>query len=188
MRPRRSRFSRIYTRLTRRNTRRRQWQQIAQLRPHGSVGHPSQSTSTSTRARAYARYEPTFEPAPEPTFEPPRDVFYADSDSLAFAGEEHYVEDHSIPVGGGVGVALLTIALFLLACAYAAFSGYMHSSNDGFAWLGIAGALAALIAAGAGICLAASPRQRHYSGRFLGLSAVFLASLLGILMFIANTH
>jgi len=75
--------------------------------------------------------------------------------------------------------------LFLLACAYAAFSGYMHSYDDGFAYLGILGAVGSLLAAGVGICLAASGMQRRLSSRFLSVCALSLAGMYGVLLFFA---
>lgn len=180
MRPRRSRFTRIYHRVTRGSTR-SQWKQISQLRPHGSLGHPAQ---TASRAQAHVYTDRVV----EATFVPPADDFSFEPAALQFADENGSRAAHATQNEGGIGVALLTTALFLLACAYAAFSGYMHSHSDRFAWLGLAGALAALAAAGVGICLAAAPARRHYSGRFLAVSAVFLASLLGVLLFVSAGH
>ena len=87
---------------------------------------------------------------------------------------------------GGVAIAALTASLFLLACAYAAFTGYAHSYNDGFAYLGILGAVGSLLAAGIGICLAASNFRRRYSGRLLSACAISLAGLYGVLLFFAS--
>ena len=88
--------------------------------------------------------------------------------------------DHS-----GIALAALTAALFLLACAYAAFSGYMHSYDDSFAYLGILGAVGSLLAAGIGICLAASGMRRRMSSRFLSACALSLAGMYGVLLFFA---
>lgn len=189
MRPRRSRFTRIYHRITRRHTQRRQWQQISELRPHGSLGHPC-STSIGTRTRrAYAHHEPFVQ---ETSFAPAlghEEFQFGADDGEAFEILDDAAPDvERTPADGGLAVALLTIALFLLACAFAAFSGYMHSSNDAFAWLGLTGSIGALVSAGVGICLAASPARRSYSGRFLAVATVFLASLFGVLLFVATQH
>ncbi|HEY2585916.1 MAG TPA: hypothetical protein VGI81_09150 [Tepidisphaeraceae bacterium] len=184
MRPRRSRFTRIYHRITRRHTQRRQWQEISQLRPHGSLGHPASSSNVTRTRRAYAHHEPFV----EQTFTPPADEFQVDSAGTFEFADDLMPQMEDTQSDGGIAVALLTIGLFLLACAYAAFSGYMHSSNDAFAWLGLTGSIGSLVAAGVGICLAASPTRRCYSGRFLAVAAVFLASLLGVLIYVAMPH
>lgn len=187
MRPRRSRFTRIYHRITRRHTQRRQWQEISQLRPQGSLGYPySAPVGTRTR-RAYAHRDPY---ATETSFAPALNheelQFGADDDGGFEILEDAVPDIERASADGGLAVALLTIALFLLACAFAAFSGYMHSSNDAFAWLGLTGSVGALVSAGVGICLAASPARRSYSGRFLAVATVFLASLFGVLLFVAT--
>ena len=82
------------------------------------------------------------------------------------------------------GLAALTASLFLLACAYAAFSGWMHSSDNSFVWLGLIGAGASVLAAAIGICMTASSLPRSYSSRFLGASCIGLAAAYGLLLFI----
>ena len=86
----------------------------------------------------------------------------------------------------GPAVAALTAALFLLACAFAAFSGWMHSTDDRYAYFGILGAVASLLAAGIGICLAGSGARRNFSCRFLSVCALSLASVYGGLLFLAS--
>jgi hypothetical protein len=169
--------------MTRRHTQRRQWQEISQMRPNGSLGHPAASATSTRTHRAYAHFEPYV----EPTYAPAGDELPSDAGggTLDFADDPAPAMEPT-QTDGGVAVALLTISLFLLACAFAAFSGYMHSSNDAFAWLGLTGSIGSLVAAGVGICLAASPTRRAYSGRFLAVSAVFLSGLLGVLMFLAT--
>lgn len=177
MRPRRSRFVRIYHRLTRRRPNRRaQWQEIATLRTHGSIGHPARSS----RSRVYVPEESA---SLEPAYlsqhpDPPEGPEYLDLSS-----ESQPAADSAS--GSGVAVAALTAALFLLACAYAGFSGYVHAYDDSFAYLGILGAIGCLVAAGVGICLAASGLRRRYSGRFLSACAISLAALYGMLLFFA---
>jgi len=95
--------------------------------------------------------------------------------------------DPSRSTGGTAAVAALSGSLFLLACAYAAFSGYMHSYDDGYAYVGIMGAVASLLAAGIGICLAADGMRRRSSGKLLSLCAIVLAGIYGILLFLAAT-
>ena len=95
---------------------------------------------------------------------------------------------HPSPSSRGTGaVAALSVSLFLLACAYAAFSGYMHSYDDGYAYIGIMGAIASLMAAGIGICLAADGAKNGYSGKLLSLCAIALAGIYGVLLFLAAT-
>ena len=175
MRPRRSRFTRIYHRLTRRAPNRRgQWEQIGQLRPHGSVGRPAAVMMVcAPERRSVSR------------------AAFQEDDELTL---ENLEELELLPAGrlepahqarGSGAVAALTAGLFLLACAYAAFSGYTHSYDNGLALLGIFGASGCLMAAGAGICLAASGHVHRRSVRFVGLCAVFLAGLYGLLLFFA---
>lgn len=157
MRPRHSRFNRIYRRITRGSTR-HQWKQISQLRPAGSPGHPVPAMRTRAHVSTERIVEADFiVPAEEFSFEP-GGIQYAPDDGL-FARRSSQSE-------GGMAIALLMIALFLLACAYAAFSGYMHAHDEKFAWLGLSGALGSLVAAGVGICLAATPAHRHATGCF----------------------
>jgi len=89
--------------------------------------------------------------------------------------------------GGTAAIAALSASLFLLACAYAAFSGYMHSYNDAFAYLGILGAVGSLLAAGIGVCLAADSFRQRYSSRLLSVCAIALAAMYGVLLFLAAT-
>lgn len=86
-----------------------------------------------------------------------------------------------------MAVAVLAVLLFLLGCAYAALSGFAHSSNDVLAVIGIMGAIVSLTAALVGVLMATSPNRGRYSGRFLGAAtvlsiggyAVLLCMLLG---------
>ena len=179
MRPRRSRFSRIYRQVTRRRTIRRQWQQISQLRPQGSLGHPAETS------RAYSRA--SFAPEITPDLEEPRDwtatEWRADTTSMFDFVAEESRPSPPLPSSRLAGlVAGLAISLFLLACAYAGYSGFMHASNDALAWFGIVGSLACLASVGVGISLWASDLRRHYSGRFLALATCFLASFFCVLM------
>lgn len=175
MRARRSRFTRIYHRITRRAPNRRgQWQQIQQLRPHGSVGHPAASV------KAYV-------PDPRPgrgAFAEPADA-PPELDQLELLPEPEPEEPEKSAGTGNGSIAALTAALFLLACAYAAFSGYMHTYDDGLAFLGILGSVGSLMAAGVGICLAASGLRKQVSSRFLGLCSLTLAGLYAMLLFVA---
>jgi len=175
MRARRSRFTRICNRLTRHAPNRRaQWQQIGQLRPHGSTGHPTVAIEMQAQESRPGRYDYA------ESIEAPLDL-----DSLEILPESDPMDTASRPDRGGAVIAALTAALFLLACAYAAFSGYMHSYDDGFAYLGILGAIGSLLAAGVGICLAASGMRRRLSSRFLSVCALSLAGMYGVLLFFA---
>jgi hypothetical protein len=86
------------------------------------------------------------------------------------------------PAGFGGLIAGLVISLFLLACAYAGFSGFMHASNNALAWFGIVGAVGCLASVGVGISLWASDARRCYSGRFLTIAACFLTSFFCVLL------
>ena len=178
MRRRRSRFHRICRKLTRRTPDRRgQWEQIGTLRPHGSTGRP-----------APARREPAYVPEYRPTpgdFGRVEEIRLFEPEILASEAQPTPAADREESSAGGIAVAALAASLFLLACAYAAFSGYVHSYDDGFAYLGILGAVGSLLAAGIGICLAASGLRRKYSGKFLSLCAISLATLYGVLLFFA---
>lgn len=175
MRPRRSRISRIYRRMTRRSAMRRQWKQIRQLRPQGALGHPAENC----RPQFYMRAAPVIEEL--------GDFHLTDwrPETMPLQPleptEEKTSGSRSIPTGLGA-VAALAISLFMLACAYSGFSGYMHASNNRLAWIGVIGAACCLAAAGTGVGLCASKSQRHHSGRLLGVAAVFLASLYGVLL------
>lgn len=174
MRPRRSRFSRIYHQMTRRRATRRQWQQISQLRPHGSLGHPKPSPVYS-----HAPLAPAFGESHE----------FATSDWRAegpvlqeYASEASRITHRHETPGGLGGVMALAVALFVLACAYSGFSGYMHATNDAMAWFGVLGAIGCLMWAALGICLSLSITHRQYSGRFLGIATIFMASLYGVML------
>jgi hypothetical protein len=176
MRARRSRFTRICHRLTRRlPNRRAQWQEIGQLRPHGSMGHPTVALTMQAQESRPRGYDHYAEPIEAPL----------NMDTLEILPELDPMNTASRPDRGGAAIAVLTAALFLLACAYAAFSGYMHSYDDGFAYLGILGAVGSLLAAGVGICLAASGMRRRLSSRFLSVCALSLAGMYGVLLFFA---
>lgn len=172
MTPRRTRFSRIYRRLTRRTPdRKAQWKQISNLRSHSSLGH----RTVEIRRHVYLTSERVIDLSP------------VVRDRSEFVEERVPVKHEREPASaGGVAVAALTASLFLLACAYAAFTGYAHSYDDGFAYLGILGAVGSLLAAGIGICLAASNFRRRYSGRLLSACAISLAALYGVLLFFAS--
>ena len=182
MAPRRSRFSRICRRLTRRAPNRQaQWQQIATLRGHGAPGHLARPARASV-------YVPEYEP-PELPVDPPHR--YHEPESVLTPVEDVRPAPDPAPTstpGGSAALAALTASLFLLACAYAAFSGYMHSYDDGFASLGILGAVGSLLAAGIGVCLAASGLRRRYSGKFLTLCAITLAGMYAVLLLFAIGH
>lgn len=174
MKPRRSRFSRIYHQMTRRRATRRQWQQISQLRPNGSLGHPKPSAAYSHVPFA-------------PAMDESRESAASDWKSEGSFFQEYAPEPlrvrrgRATPEGLG-GVMALAIALFVLACAYSGFSGYMHATNDAMAWFGMLGALGCLTAAAMGICLSLSMTHRQYSGRFLGIATIFMASLYGVML------
>ncbi|HXE55826.1 MAG TPA: hypothetical protein VN541_22570 [Tepidisphaeraceae bacterium] len=178
MTPRRSRFTRIYRTLTRTPNRHKQWNQIMTLRSEGSLGHPTHEVRYNSqvcdpvragRAALRKGFYPT----------PPANQFETGEWSPEPAPE---VESSGT---SGIAIAALAISLFLLACGYAAFSGFMHSSDAALAYLGILGAVGSLMAAGVGVCLAASTFRRPYSGKFLSLCVIIFAALYGMLLFLA---
>lgn len=161
--------------MTCRRTTRRQWQQISQLRPQGSPGHPQPIC-------------PAYSHAPfAPVMDEGRDIaateWKAEAPFLQEYSPEsppiHRYRDSQADLGP---VMALAIALFVLACAYSGFSGYMHAIHDALAWLGVVGAIGCLAAAAMGICLSLSIRRRQYSGRFLGIATIFMASLYGVML------
>ena len=177
MKPRRSRFNRIYRRLTRRAPNRQaQWRQISALRAPGAPGYPARQTCRRVYVPDELVEEASFEPGA---------IFQPSEPDVAEPRNRARVEPEAGHGGGAAAVAALIASLFLLACAYAAFSGYMHSYDEGFAYLGILGAVGSLLAAGIGICLAASGLRRRYSGKFLSACAISLATLYGMLLFFA---
>lgn len=132
-------------------------------------------------SRAYS--QASFAPAVDEPQEWTATEWQADTTSVFDFVSEEPSRTELQPSGRLAGaVAGLAITLFLLACAYAAYSGFMHASNDALAWFGIVGALACLASVGVGISLWASELRRHYSGRFLAIAACFLASFFCVLM------
>jgi hypothetical protein len=171
MTPRRSRISRIYRHLTRRTPNRKtQWKQISQLRPHGSPGCPS--TDIPRRACVPDGTDLWTEPPDnESTLEewlpmPPAQA----------------AEESDGRRGSGAIVAVLSTALFLLGCAYAAFAGYLLTVRATAAYVAVMASTASLAAAVIGITMASSPRRREQAGRFLGLSMISLVAVYGVLL------
>src|SRR5690348_15720034 len=108
MRARRSRFTRIYHRLTRRAPNRRaQWQQIGKLRPNGSMGHPTVALEMQAREQARpGRYDLDYaEPAEAPL----------ELDGLEILPELEPMDQEQRALDrSGAAIAALTAALFLL--------------------------------------------------------------------------
>ena len=94
---------------------------------------------------------------------------------------EEYQPPVAQPAGGAILVALAT-SLFLLGCAYAAFAGYVLSIKSALAYVGVIGSVVSLLAAGIGVCLAASREYGHHSARFLSLSVIILSAVYGVLL------
>lgn len=175
MKSRRSRFSRIYRQMTRRSTTRRQWAQISQLRPQGSPGYPKSVCQAYSLA--------PFAPAREESYETTDRLWLAESGGSAELSAEPVYDLVQRDNRKGMGAVMaLAISLFALACAYSAFSGYMHAANNLLAWFGVVGAMGCLIAAATGISLALSVAHWRYSGRFLGLATIFMTSLFGLML------
>lgn len=180
MTPRRSRFTRIYRKLTRTPNRRKQWDQIMSLRPEGSLGHPTHEVEYNSQMCDPVR---AGRPALRKAFYPPPPANQFETGEW---GPEPAPEPEVESSGtSGIAIAALAISLFLLACGYAAFSGFMHSSDAALAYLGILGAVGSLMAAGVGVCLAASNFRRPYSAKFLSLCVIIFAALYGMLLFLA---
>jgi hypothetical protein len=173
MNARRSRFTRICRRLTRRTPdRRAQWNQISQLRPHGSAGHPIGKTTTFASIPC------------EPATEQPAFLAPASDDSL-FADpplEEKRVVSHP-PVRGRVLAGTLAVVLFLLGCAFAALSGFAHTSNDTIAGVGIIASIFAMSAALAGVLMATSrDRKAQHATGFLIASTILFSFFYFVLL------
>jgi hypothetical protein len=179
MRPRRSRFSRIYHRITRRApNRRKQWEQVATLRPHGSPGSP-----VSACTKMYAPYQPH-----EQTMIPSASIIEPAYGSLLSEPIESSSAPEPTDHGSVITLAVMVTWVFLLACAFAGYAGYMHSRKDAYALLGILGAVASLLTAAASLFIAAGPGGRTASNRFLLIGAVLLAAALGLLIYFSFPH
>ena len=89
---------------------------------------------------------------------------------------------HEVSDGGGGKIAFFSVALFLLACGYAAVSGYLLSFRPSVAGFGILGAVAALMAAGIGIGMAVANPRSPRGMRFLGHSCLWLALWFGLMV------
>jgi hypothetical protein len=181
MKPRRSRFSRIYHRMTRRQTNRAAaWKQIGQLRPQGSLGHPAAIAEQT----AYIPYEP----APETSYNPP----YARGGETQFnvmgPAFDATFEPSRARDGHAMAVTVLSITLFLLACGYAALAGYTHLYNDTLACAAIFGAVATLSADALGISMAISSRRSRNGARLLGLALIMMTAGFGVLVAISASH
>lgn len=175
MRARRSRFVRVYHRLTRRAPNRRaQWGQIGELRPHGSAGHPAATLTLHAPQLGSVR-------------RPIRDcqeIQLEDGDELELIAEHPAAPEAA---SGIAAIATLTALLFLLACAYAAFSGYTHTYDNALAYLAILGSVGCLMSAGTGICLAALGLGRRAVTRFLAVCGGSLTLLYALTLFFAVT-
>jgi len=148
------------------------------LRPHGSVGHPA-TTCRSMASLVHSRAsERRISRWPQGQFGPP---------------EEPALHPEPLPPpaqprmsrAGGAAAIACTVALFLLACAYSAFAGYAHSSNERYAFLAILGAVGSLLIAEMGVCIAAARNHRRMSARILLAAAVCSATLYAVLLFSA---
>src|SRR5579859_5702522 len=104
MRARRSRFTRIYHRLTRRvPNRQAQWQQIGQLRPRGSMGRPAVALKMQAQDSRPGRQDCW------DSMEAPLDL-----DRLEVLPELEPIQQESRLDRGSLAVAALTATLFLL--------------------------------------------------------------------------
>ncbi len=175
MLPRRSRISRLYRRITRRKPNRKaQWNQISNLRHAGSIGYPKSRPRPAVLTRdeeiqlQAPLVEEWVEPAPyadEPPVAPSRDAvnpgFLSNKTSTA---------------------AIVSLMLLFLGCAYAAFAGFVQFQNMTLARWGCWGAVICIVAAGAGIRLATTPKWRMWGTRFTTISMVSLATLFVLLV------
>lgn len=183
MKPRRSRFSRIYRRITRGTPNRRsQWQQIVQLRPQGSPGRPV----TTSASRAFIPYQ-LYEPLVDDTVSPPK-LQPAHEAGIEWINPELDAPAEPQRAGSGVAMGVVATSLFLLACAFAALSGYMFSYHDPHAWLGIAGALVSLASAGFGLCARIACRSPNYGTKFMTVAAVCLGCAYTVLLCMGVPH
>ena len=166
----------MYHRLTRRvPNRRSQWGEIGELRPHGSVGHPT--AALTLQAPQFRRVSRSLSGG--------TDFEMASVEDLELLPEPP--QGAPEPAAGTAALATMTALMFLLACAYAAFSGYSHSYDNKLAYLAILGSVGCLMAAGAGIGLAALGLGCRASVRFLALCAGSFAAMYGMMLFFAAT-
>jgi hypothetical protein len=176
MRPQRSRIGRIYRHLTRRTPNRRaQWQQVVQLRPHGSLGNPMGNSMTTRPRRARASGN-------ESRWVGPETGELNATDWLPVAPSEGANPVRLRQDGRGGLAAVLSTSLFLMGCGYAAFAGYLLSIRPAAAYCAVAASIISLLVAGIGISLAASERYRRESSRLLGVSLILLAAFYGVLI------
>jgi hypothetical protein len=180
MRPRRSRFHRIYRRLVRgAPNRTTQWKQISLLRPQGTPGY---ATHDLPRHNHVYVDQPPFElPVAEPNWASPELTPERPEPPEPWLVKNQTVRAKFKP-RRGIIVVLLTTFLFVLACSYASMAGYMHTSDSPVGWLGVLGAAMSLAAAGVGICLSASESRRQYAWLFMTCAAVFLVGVHGALL------
>ena len=173
-----------------RNYRWNRHSRLASERMRLMFGEESSVARTPAKARQIDAAEDLCEPLTErdlvPVTHKPRRQFIPPP--VTGIRVDRRITFHAGPTpGGAAAIAALSASLFLLACAYAAFSGYMHSYNDSFAYLGILGAVGSLLAAGIGVCLAADGLRQRYSSRLLSVCAIALAGMYGVLLFLAAT-
>lgn len=178
MRARRSRISRLYRKITRRTPNRQaQWKEIHQLRGHACGG----AASASVRYQAYL--PETAQWAGEPQVEEVTlEEWTTPGDEPVEPAEEAGDKSQT------AAVALLSVSLFLLGCAYAALAGYVLAYNAKIASVAVLGGVGALAAAGVGIALSGSPKYHRTSARFLGLSTASMAALYVLLMLTSLGH
>ena len=168
---RRSRISRIYRRLTRRQPNRKaQWNQILSLRHAGDVGYPKPRPQSVflTRDQETQPYVPLVEEWVEPA--PGADEKPATKNGPAFLTEKT------------TNAAIVSLMLLFLGCAFAAFAGFVQFHSMTLARWGCWGAVISIAAAGAGIRLSTVPRWRAFSSRFATASIVSLGTLFVVLV------
>jgi hypothetical protein len=180
MRPRRSRFHRIYRRLVRgAPNRTTQWKQISLLRAEGTPGYVIHNVA---RHNHVSVDQPPLElPGADQSWAP-AELTPEGSEPPEPSPVENQPARAKFKPRRGIIVVLLTTFLFVLACSYASMAGYMHTSDSPVGWLGVLGAAMSLAAAGVGICLSASESRRHYAWLFMTCAAVFLVGVHGALL------
>jgi len=171
MSPRRSRISRLYRRITRRQPNRKgQWNQISSLRHTGGIGYPKAHVNAVflTRDEETQPQVPLVEEWAEPA--PGADEKPAQKKASSFLTEKTST------------AAIISLMLLFLGCAYAAFAGFVQFHSMPLARLGCWGAVISIAAAGAGIRLATTPGWRMWAARFTTVSIVSLGTLFVVLV------
>ena len=175
MLPRRSRMSRLYRRLTRRQPNRKaQWTQISSLRHAGGVGYPKPRAAEPVVLTPDEETQPQI-PVVEDWLEPAPGAD-EQQNSSGRNGNASLLRQKA------TNAAIISLMLLFLGCAYAAFAGFVQFHSMTLARWGCWGAVICIAVAGAGIRLATIPRWRVWGARFATVSILSLGTLFVLLV------